>query len=111
MVKLFAVRGPCEIHSPHERGHPSDASLDDDDLEIRELAEHALEHQTRHLLLERCRHAGVIFEVVRGKADARSRMRALCRSEVDPDGQAAFRRSSVDWPILASTEGFHRPGE
>ena len=81
------------------RGQPGEAGLQQHDLQVGELGEHALADQRRQRGLEGGGLRGVVLGVVGGPAERRDRM-AIGAAGVDADRQPVLLGGGVYRPVV-----------
>ena len=94
---------PGLVRAPHAGRKPADARFHQHDLQRRELAEHAFEHEAQDLGLHRLRFGEIVFIAVGWPADRRRRV-AVGAAGMDRDRQPMLLGCRPHRPVQAPAQ-------
>src|SRR3954468_14142957 len=91
------------VHPPHRGRDPTEAALDEDELQFWKALRHALDHEAGKLRRNRVRVGLVLLDIIGRPAATGRRMPAIA-ADMDAERQAQRLGTFVDWPIAAAAE-------
>src|SRR3954466_3112898 len=91
------------VHPPHRGRDPTEAALDEDELQFWKPLRHALDHETGKLRRNGMRVGLVLLDIIGRPAATGRRMPAIA-ADMDAERQVQRLGTFVDGPIAAATE-------
>src|SRR3954453_2945577 len=91
------------VHPPHPGRDPTEAALDEDELQFWKALRHALDHEAGKLRRNRVRVGLVLLDIIGRPAPPGGPSPAIA-ADMDAERQAQRLRTFVDGPIAAAAE-------